>query len=93
MNASKHAYTLIELLIVIAIIAILTAILLPVFVQILGDGRRVNCTSNMRQLSYGLSAYRDDYEGKDPGAARPGEYCHGALSGETYLIGWQVSKQ
>jgi prepilin-type N-terminal cleavage/methylation domain-containing protein len=46
----KHGFTLIEILIVIAIIAILSGILVPVLAAARESGRRANCASNLRQI-------------------------------------------
>src|ERR1700733_4540591 len=54
------AFTLIELL---AIIAILAALLLPVLSRAKEEGRSVNCRSNLRQLQMCWEMYGNDYGG------------------------------
>ncbi len=54
---NRAAFTLIELLTVIAIIAILAAILLPVFASVRESARRTACISNMQQIYAGLKQY------------------------------------
>src|SRR5436305_3763975 len=56
------AFTLIELLMVIAIIAILAAILFPVFAQARERARLTTCLSNMRQIGTSLTMYVQDYD-------------------------------
>lgn len=56
------AFTLIEILVVIAIIAILSAILFPVFARARAKGRQTVCLSNVRQLGVGLLLYVQDYD-------------------------------
>ena len=62
----KRAFTLIELLVVIGIIAVLAAILFPVFATARGKARQTVCTSNLRQIGLGLQMYAQDYEGMVP---------------------------
>ena len=55
----------------IAIIALLAAILLPVFFSVRGKARQTVCTSNLRQIGLAISLYAEDYDelypaGKDP---------------------------
>ena len=54
------AFTLIELLIVIAIIAILASILLPVLAKAQQRGDRAYCMNNMHQLAAAWIMYADD---------------------------------
>lgn len=55
-------FTLIEILVVIAIIAILAAILFPVFAQARESARQTMCGSNMRQLGLAMRMYITDYD-------------------------------
>ncbi|MBC7806203.1 MAG: DUF1559 domain-containing protein [Akkermansiaceae bacterium] len=61
-RARVCAFTLIELLVVIVIIALLAAILFPVFAQARSKARQVACASNMRQLGMGVLQYTPDYD-------------------------------
>lgn len=53
---------------VIAIIAILAAILFPVFAQAKAKGQQTVCLSNARQLGVGFLLYLDDNNQRFPGA-------------------------
>ena len=46
----------------IAIIAILAAILFPVFARARENARRSSCTSNLKQVGLGLLQYTQDYD-------------------------------
>lgn len=59
---SKKGFTLIELLVVISIIALLAAILFPVFSRARENARRSSCQSNLKQIGLGLLQYSQDYD-------------------------------
>ena len=61
---SVAAFTLLELLMVIAIIALLIAILLPSLRAARLISQRTKCQSNLRQIAIGWRAYFDDHGGK-----------------------------
>jgi prepilin-type processing-associated H-X9-DG protein len=52
------------LLVVIAIIAILAAILFPVFARARENSRRASCQSNLKQIGLGILQYTQDYDEK-----------------------------
>ena len=60
---NKNSFTLIELLIVIAIIAILSAMLLPALSQAREKARQVVCMNNMKQLYFLFHLYSQDNDG------------------------------
>src|SRR4030095_14354478 len=59
---TRSGFTLIELLVVIAIIAILAALLLPALAKATAKATRINCVSNMKQLSLAYVTWVHDNE-------------------------------
>jgi len=60
---SKGGFSLIELLMVIAIISILAALLLPALTRAKTIAQRAGCASNLRQLGLATELYWDDNAG------------------------------
>ena len=82
-HKTRRIFTLIELLIVIAIIAILAAILLPALQQSRESAKGTNCASNMRQLCQIYLFYNEDYRGYLPCLDNVGGAGARNSSGET----------
>lgn len=63
------AFTLIELLVVLSIIAVLAALLFPVFGSVREKARQSSCASNMKQIGSALALYVHDWDDIYPLAA------------------------
>ena len=67
-----HAgFTLIEVLVVVAIIAVLASIIFPVFSSARAKARSTRCVANLKQIGLAVDMYATDYDelyplGKDP---------------------------
>ncbi len=72
---------------VVAIIALLAAVLFPVFARAREKARQTTCVSNMRQLGLGFAQYAQDYDGGYPNAcsAAPSLATQCTPSGDPYL--------
>jgi prepilin-type N-terminal cleavage/methylation domain-containing protein len=62
----KGAFTLVELLVVIGIIAILIAILVPTLTRAREAAKRAQCLSNLKQIYTLLNMYANQYKGPVP---------------------------
>lgn len=55
-------FTLVECLVVIAVIAVLASLLLPTLAKAKDMGRRIACAKNIKQLGQGLAMYVAEHE-------------------------------
>ncbi len=67
---SKASFSLIELLVVVAIIAVMISILLPALSRARDVGKRAVCLSNMHQMCVAIQAYLGNYNGFFPPASQ-----------------------
>ncbi|MGO8673595.1 MAG: type II secretion system protein [Capsulimonadaceae bacterium] len=59
---NQNGFTIIELLVVVAIISIVSAIIFPVFASVRERARQTVCLSNVRQLAFAETMYLQDYD-------------------------------
>lgn len=70
-----RAFSLVELLVVVAIVALLMALLLPVYTLARRAGQRTVCISNLRQIGLAVRTYRDDYNELPPYLSKVASYA------------------
>lgn len=78
---SKEAFTLVEIMIVVAIIGLLVAIAIPNFVRARRNARDRLCQNNLRLIKHALEQYQID-ESLDDGTDVSGVY-DGTIVGDT----------
>ena len=65
--APRRAFTLVELLLVLGIIAILAALIIPAFMRTRERANAAVCVSNLRQIGTGIANYANDHNQFLPG--------------------------
>lgn len=65
-TTKKRGFTIVELLLVIAIIAILTSMLLPTIVKAQARAKRIQCLSNLKEDGFGFHLYANDHQNLFP---------------------------
>lgn len=87
-GSNRRAFTLVELLVVIGIIAVLISVLLPALGRARDSAKQTACASNLRQVSLAMLVYINDNRGKFPRAYSgiDGSYSwHSLLVGLKYI--------
>lgn len=62
----RSAFTLVELLVVVAVIGVLVGMLIPAVQSARESARRANCASNLRQVGLAMAQFCDTHHGRWP---------------------------
>ncbi len=81
----RRGFTLTELLVVIALIAVLTALCLPAIQRARDEARRAQCQNHLKQLGLALHNYHDAHKVFPPGWTQ-----HHPQPGPETRFGWAV---
>ena len=88
-GARRRAFTLVELLVVIGIIAILISVLLPTLSRARESAKRTQCLSNLRQISVFLNMYANANNQQVPlGAWSGGDIGRNVAEGNNYHLSY-----
>ena len=72
----KLRFTLVELLVVTAIIAILASLLLPALGKVRAKGNQLKCAGNMKQIGLAIQMYAQDFNGWAPNGSAVYNYLY-----------------
>jgi prepilin-type N-terminal cleavage/methylation domain-containing protein/prepilin-type processing-associated H-X9-DG protein len=72
----KRGFTVVEMLAVIAVIAVLASLLLPVAARAKAKAQTVHCMAQLRQLGLAMTLYGDDHQGLLPAAHAEVTWTH-----------------
>jgi prepilin-type processing-associated H-X9-DG protein/prepilin-type N-terminal cleavage/methylation domain-containing protein len=89
MTASRHGFTLLEMLVVVGIIIVLIALLLPAVQQAREAARRLTCSNNVRQLVLAIHNYHAAHRVLPPGSVNETGPVKTGLPTDNHF-GWSV---
>ncbi len=84
-HRSARGFTIVELLVVICLIAVVSALLLPAVQHSRDAARRTQCKNNMKQIGLAFHNYHDVYQSFSPGWTQ-----HHPQPGPETRYGWSV---
>src|ERR1044071_9849182 len=92
-QGDRNSFTMIELLVVVAIIAVLAAILLPALQNAKEQAKRTQCMNSLRQVSIALIVMADEHDGYLDDAHLGTNWLYAVpsyLGGSSSLVGYEI---
>jgi len=83
---TRRAFSLIEILVAIAVIATLAALTIPSIRYMQKSAESTKCANNLRQIGVGINAYAQDRDGMLPGPLFYGQFSAAAEGGRGQLV-------
>jgi type II secretory pathway pseudopilin PulG len=75
-----------ELLVVLAVVALIASVIFPVFRGVQDQAKKATCISNFKQVSYATLLYLQDYDDRFmPVNHRPGSFSESSLADRTWV--------
>ena len=82
---AQSGFTLVELLVVVAIIGLLAGMLLPSLAKAKVKANRMKCGNNLKQVHMAFTLFANDYDGRLPWLLTPVSYTHLTLPTTPYV--------
>ncbi|HMP60486.1 MAG TPA: DUF1559 domain-containing protein, partial [Gemmatales bacterium] len=85
----RSGFTLVETLVVIAIVAVLLALLLPAVQRVRGAASRLQCLNHLKQIGIACHHYHNDYGTLPPGGIEwrpPGNTTNRQLAWSAFIL-------
>ena len=77
-DSPYSGFTLVELLVVIATMAVLMGVLIPALASVRTSARKITCLSNLRQIGIAVHSYAHDNQGNIPFGPKAPPFLHPA---------------